>query len=168
MLISLSNLIQLTIYWHWRQKLNPVNRALQIVMCTRISWGSCWNSDSAGLERRLKCRLSNQCSFAWEGNGNPLQHSCLEKPMDGGACWAVVHGVANSWTRLSDCTFSFPFAWCCCCHCQDRTRSCEAVSLAGLTSHRTTAKPWLLGSIPKGCDCIGWHGRGGPILQTCS
>ena len=31
-----------------------------------------------------------------EGNGNPLQHSCLENPMDGGAWWAAVHGVAKS------------------------------------------------------------------------
>ena len=36
-----------------------------------------------------------------EGNGNPLQHSCLENPMDGGAWWATVRGVANSWTQLS-------------------------------------------------------------------
>ena len=37
-----------------------------------------------------------------EGNGNPLQYSCLENPMDGGAWWATVHGVAKSRTRLSD------------------------------------------------------------------
>ena len=37
-----------------------------------------------------------------EGNGNPLQYSCLENPMDGGAWWATVHGVATSRTRLSD------------------------------------------------------------------
>ena len=37
-----------------------------------------------------------------EGNGNPLQYSCLENPMDGGAWWVTVHGVAKSWTRLSD------------------------------------------------------------------
>ena len=35
-----------------------------------------------------------------EGNGNPLQYSCLENPMDGGAWWATVHGVAKSWTGL--------------------------------------------------------------------
>ena len=40
-----------------------------------------------------------------EGNGTPLQYSCLENPMDGGA-W---YGVAKSWTRLSDFTFTFPF-----------------------------------------------------------
>ena len=42
-----------------------------------------------------------------KGNGNPLQYSCLENPMDGGAWWAVVHGVAKSWTQLSDFTFYF-------------------------------------------------------------
>ena len=36
-----------------------------------------------------------------EGNGNPLKHSCLENPMDRGAWWAVVHGVAKSWAQLS-------------------------------------------------------------------
>ena len=41
-----------------------------------------------------------------EGNGNPLQYSCLENPMDGGAWWATVHRVAKSWTRLSDFTFT--------------------------------------------------------------
>ena len=40
-----------------------------------------------------------------EGNANPLQSSCLEKPMDRGAWWATVHGIAKSWTRLSNFTF---------------------------------------------------------------
>ena len=44
-----------------------------------------------------------------EGNGNPLQYSCLENPMDGGAWWAAVHGVAKSQTQLSDFTFTFHF-----------------------------------------------------------
>ena len=44
-----------------------------------------------------------------EGNGTPLQSSCLENPMDGGAWWAAVHGVAKSRTRLSDFTFTFHF-----------------------------------------------------------
>ena len=42
-----------------------------------------------------------------EGNGTPLQYSCLESPMDRGAWWAAVHGVAKSRTRLSDFTFHF-------------------------------------------------------------
>ena len=40
-----------------------------------------------------------------EGNGNPLQYSCLENPLDRGTWWATVHGVAESRTRLSDFTF---------------------------------------------------------------
>ena len=44
-----------------------------------------------------------------EGNGNPLQYSCLENPMDGGAWKATVHGVAKSRTPLSDFTFIFHF-----------------------------------------------------------
>ena len=41
-----------------------------------------------------------------EGNGNPLLYSCLENPMEGGAWWATVHGVAKSRKRLSDFTFT--------------------------------------------------------------
>ena len=36
-----------------------------------------------------------------DGNGNPLQYSCLENPMDRGAWWATVHGVAKSWTEVT-------------------------------------------------------------------
>ena len=46
---------------------------------------------------------------AREGNGTPLQHSCLENLMDRGAWWAAVHGVAKSRTRLSDFPFTFHF-----------------------------------------------------------
>ena len=44
-----------------------------------------------------------------KGNGNPLQYSCLADPLDRGAWWAAVHGVARSQTRLSDFTFTFHF-----------------------------------------------------------
>ena len=61
--------------------------------------------------------VSDKNSILWvhltrkfgEGNGTRLQHSCLENPVDGGAWWAAVHGVAKSWTRLSDFTFPFHF-----------------------------------------------------------
>ena len=46
-----------------------------------------------------------------EGNGYPLQYSCLENPMDRGAWWATVHGVAKSQTQLSDKHF---YPLCCC------------------------------------------------------
>ena len=45
-----------------------------------------------------------------EGNGNPLQYSCLENPMDGRAWWATVHGVTKSRTQLSDFT-SLNVSW---------------------------------------------------------
>ena len=48
------------------------------------------------------------CTFG-EGNGTPLQHSCLENPMDRGAWWATVHGVAKSRTQLSNFPFTFHF-----------------------------------------------------------
>ena len=48
-------------------------------------------------------------SFAGEGNGTPLQYSCLKNPMDGGAWKAAVHGVAEGRTRLFNFTFTFHF-----------------------------------------------------------
>ena len=50
----------------------------------------------------------SQCMLG-EGNGTPLQYSCLENPMDGGAWQASVNGVAKSQTGLSDFTFTFHF-----------------------------------------------------------
>ena len=52
---------------------------------------------------------TRQYQIFGEGNGTPLQYSCLENPMDGGAWQAEVHGVAKSQTRLSDFTFTFHF-----------------------------------------------------------
>ena len=42
-----------------------------------------------------------------EGNGNPLQYSCVENPMDRDAWWATVHAVAKNWTQLSNLHFTF-------------------------------------------------------------
>ena len=53
--------------------------------------------------------IVNSAVMNGEGDGTPLQYSCLENPMDGGAWQAVVHGVAKSWTRLSDFPFMFHF-----------------------------------------------------------
>ena len=58
----------------------------------------------------LHIYVLNPCSYtSGEGNGTPLRYSCLENPMDGGAWWAAVHGVARSQTRLNDFTFTFHF-----------------------------------------------------------
>ena len=67
------------------------------------------------VEWRLLGKMNNiylYCSpspRAWEGNGIPLQYSCLENPMDRGAWWAAVHGVTRSRTRLSDFPLFFHF-----------------------------------------------------------
>ena len=53
--------------------------------------------------------LNKLVSFTREGNGTPLQYSCLENPMDGGAWLAAVHGVVKSRTRLNDFTLTFHF-----------------------------------------------------------
>ena len=63
-------------------------------------------SDLLSMAQRLKCPPGSG-RFPGEGNGNPLQYSCLENPMEGGAWQATVHGVAKRRTRLSDFTFIF-------------------------------------------------------------
>ena len=96
--------------WHFGKTLgeltnNTINKSK--ILSNR---GSSWpRNQTPGL---LPCR---QILF-WatreshrEGNGNPLQYSCLENPMGRRAQWAAVHGVAKSWTRLSDFTFTFHF-----------------------------------------------------------
>ena len=65
-------------------------------------------SISRGVTTPLWLYGSLRCVFR-EGNGHPLQYSCLENPMDGGAWWAAFHEVAKSRTRLSDFTFTFHF-----------------------------------------------------------
>ena len=62
--------------------------------------GSAYNAGDPGL-------IPGSGRSPGEGNGNPLQYSRLENPMDGGAWLATVHGVAKSRTRLSDFTFTF-------------------------------------------------------------
>ena len=54
---------------------------------------------------------TQQLDSAGEGNGTPLQYSCLENPMDGGAWWAAVHGVAKSQTRLTSLSLSTFMHW---------------------------------------------------------
>ena len=67
-------------------------------------------TSSQRRRKRRKQGVNVQWMFTvGEGDGTPLQYSCLENPMDGGAWWAEVHGVAKSRTRLSDFTFTFHF-----------------------------------------------------------
>ena len=57
----------------------------------------------------IKESLGSSRKYDGEEKGNPLQYSCRENPVDGGAWWAAVHGVAKSRTQLSDFTFTFHF-----------------------------------------------------------
>ena len=58
----------------------------------------CFISEHPDLGYYFFLNIPQTCT--WEGNGNPLQYSCLENPMDGGAWWAAICGVAQSWTHL--------------------------------------------------------------------
>ena len=59
-----------------------------------------------GITDLMDVSLSKLQELVGEGNGNPLQYSCLENPMDGGAWWAAVYGVAQSWARLKQLSSS--------------------------------------------------------------
>ena len=65
------------------------------------------NGDSERGTDSLRLESGFMGDSVGEGNGTPLQYSCLANPMDGGAWEAAVHGVARSQTRLSDFTFTF-------------------------------------------------------------
>ena len=75
-----------------------------------------------------------------EGNGTPLQYSCLENPMDRGAWWAAVRRVAKSQTRLSNFTFTFHF----------HTLEKEMATHSGILAWRT---PWA--EEPGGLQSVG-------------
>ena len=63
--------------------------------------GGAWWATVHGVAKS-QTRLSNLTYAFGEGNGNPLQYSCLENSMNRGTGWVTVHGVTKSWTRVSD------------------------------------------------------------------
>ena len=73
-----------------------------------LAWKIPWTEEPGRLQSMgsLESDMTEQLNFPFslscigEGNGNPLQCACLENPRDGGAWWAAVYGVAQSWTRL--------------------------------------------------------------------
>jgi len=71
-----------------------------------LAWKIPWTEEPGRLQSMGSLRVGHDwatslsLSCIGEGNGNPLQCSCLENPRDGGAWWATVYGVAQSWTRL--------------------------------------------------------------------
>ena len=86
------------------------------VHCRGMDWIANWESSTCFGVQPKKINtvvffihtVKNQDLWS-DSNGTPLQYSCLENPMDGGAWWAAIHGVAKSRTRLSDFTFTLHF-----------------------------------------------------------
>ena len=78
-----------------------------------LTWKVPWMEEPGGLQSMGSLRVGHDQATSpaciGEGNGNPLQYSCLENPRDGGAWQAAVYGVAQSRTQLSDFTFTFHF-----------------------------------------------------------
>ena len=84
-----------------------------------LAWEIPWTQEPGGLQSTGSQRVGHDwttshshsftCSGIGEGNGNPLQCSCLENPRDGGAWWAAVYGVAQSRTRLKRLSSSSSF-----------------------------------------------------------
>ena len=85
-----------------------------------------WGREESGSTKRLHFHFS--LSSIGEGNGSPLQCSCLENPRDRGAWWTAIYGVAQSWTWLERLSCSsvhfhrcflnpYHYAHCCCCCC---------------------------------------------------
>ena len=90
------------------QHKNKLKNGIQSLISTKWRIYPCMIGQPLGvIQRELSMVMGNV--FIGEGNGTPLQYSCLENPMDGGAWWAAVHGVAKSRTWLSDFPFTFHF-----------------------------------------------------------
>ena len=93
-----------------------------------LAWKILWTQEPGGPQSMGSLRVRHDwvtsvhfsLSCIWEGNGNPLQYSCLENPRDGGAWWAAVYRVAQSRTRLkrlscsSSCSSSSSSSSICC------------------------------------------------------
>ena len=100
------------VYINLRDVLNPIYFEIHTKSITGgndLVYSSLRLLGSLPLFSIFKVFATQYILFLGEGSGTPLQYSCLENLMDGGACQAAIHGVAKSWTRLSDFTFTFHF-----------------------------------------------------------
>ena len=95
--VTIPNIIYL--YNLWEKAMAPHSSTL--------AWKIPWTEEPGRLQSMRSLRVTTEwlhfhfsLSSIGERNGNPLQCSCLENPRDGGAWWAAVYGVAQSWTRL--------------------------------------------------------------------
>ena len=119
-----------------------------------LAWKIPWTGDPGGLQSMGLLRVgqdwATSLSCIGEGNGNPLQCSCLENPRDGEAWWAAVYGVAQSRTRLK---------W---------LRSSSSKPYKGLPSvvKNPPANAGYTGSIPGSGRAPG-EGNGNPLQYSC-
>ena len=90
-------------YWSFSFNISPSNEYSGLVSFS-MDWFDLL-AVRGTLKSLFQCH-SSKASILWPSACNPLQYSCLLNPMDGGAWWATVHGVAKSRTRLSDFTFT--------------------------------------------------------------
>ena len=81
---------------------------LLVIWSATLAFSITVDIDRGHLQHR-DCCLWFPSTWTGEGDGTPLQCSCLENPMGGGAWWAAVHGVTKSQTQLSNFTFTFHF-----------------------------------------------------------
>ena len=89
-------------HFQWEKAMAPHSSTLP--------WKIPWTEEPGRLQSMgLHFHFSLSCIGG--GNGNPLQCSCLENPRDGGAWWAAVYGVAESWTRLKQLSSSSHFQY---------------------------------------------------------
>ena len=92
----------------WLKILAPrPNKEKAMAACSStLAWQLPWTEEPGRLQsmgtRRVRHDWATSLSLSCigEGNGNPLQHSCLENSRDGGAWWAAVYGVTQNWTQL--------------------------------------------------------------------
>ena len=128
-----------SVWWEWKSRL-LIWPLLDLMMIECSLW--CL----AGEKWLLSKNVLSCSNASGEGNGTPLQHSCLKNPMDRGAWWAAVHGVAKSQTRLSKFPFTFHF------HALEKAMATHSSVLAwripgtGLWGHTETWLKWLSSS----------------------
>ena len=103
--------LEISIHCWWRRQWHPTPVPLPGKFHGRRSLVGCspWGREESDTTERLHFRFSVSC--IGEGNGNPLQCSCLENPRDGGAWWAAVYGIAQSRTRLKRLSSSSRHCW---------------------------------------------------------
>ena len=93
-------------YVVWAKKGGIFSSLFRTQLCHRLRH---WIGQESRLSQYKLSKNTYLIVSFREGNGTPLQYSCLENPMGGGVWWAAVHGVAKSQTRLSDFIFTFHF-----------------------------------------------------------